>query len=234
MPSPLTEAWAGQHQVYPGDSWARDMWNSWLDPQRIVLVKAIQKVVETPSSILEVGCGSGPNLRLWRAQWPSADLTGVDVNDTALGWGQRQAAEEGWFWDAYRRRLTETEGDWGLLRHDVVVSCYTLTYLTPDEINPVLQQLLRLTRNALVIMEPMVAHGTPEYHYGGKPGGQRGYPEFWYDYPTRFKEILKGTDQSVECSVEPMVPHGHLNGVVTIKPTGSDASNTSHNTGVVS
>lgn len=211
--SGLAWAWANQHTIHEGDSWERAMYDSWLDPQRIQLVKAIERACKTPGSILEVGCGSGPNLRLWRAQWPSADLTGMDVNAVAVGWGQKQAWSEGWDWTPVNwplERLKDMPGPF-----DVVVSCYTLTYIDPNEIDSVLQQLVRLTKTALVIMEPMVSMDQEERFYPGREEGGEGYHEFWYDYPTRLKKLLPHG----QVQIEPMTPWGHLNGIVTILPT---------------
>jgi trans-aconitate methyltransferase len=75
--SALAEAWASRG----GDDWVahcRDL-DGGGRPHRLALLRALLSF-RPVRSVAEVGCGAGANLRLIRLTFPSAALTGVDVN----------------------------------------------------------------------------------------------------------------------------------------------------------
>lgn len=70
--------------------WSHTYERSWL--QRFVfdrvhqaVLRAVVKEVAEPTSILDVGCGTGRLLRATKARWPNAQLIGVDPAEGMIG-----------------------------------------------------------------------------------------------------------------------------------------------------
>lgn len=104
-------------------------------------------------SILEVGCASGPNLYLLAKRFPQAQIVGIDINPRAIQYGEAQFAQEGL---SNVRLLVGKADELGQFRDrsfDIVFTNALLIYIGPDKIKKVLQQMLRITRRALVLME---------------------------------------------------------------------------------
>jgi trans-aconitate 2-methyltransferase len=83
--------------------------------------------IDSPRSILDLGCGPGNSLESAAAHWPHAALTGVDLSKDMLA--TARARHPGWNWvhasiDAYQ----PTE------RFDVVMSCAALQWLHHHEV----------------------------------------------------------------------------------------------------
>jgi hypothetical protein len=96
------------------------------------------------ASLLEVGCQSGPNLRLLRYAYPDAHLAGLDVNAAAVEYGRA-------------RGLDLRCGDLrtaGLGHPDVVLSVYTVAHVSPGDVSAVLARLQMAACRALVLLEP--------------------------------------------------------------------------------
>ena len=105
------------------------------------------------SSILEVGCASGPNLYLMAKRFPQAELTGIDINAAAVEYGNRQLTKEG----ISNVKLLEGKAD-ELERFpdssfDIVFTNALLIYIGPDKIEETIKNMLRISRSALVLME---------------------------------------------------------------------------------
>jgi len=83
----------------------------------------------TPSSILEIGCGTGVNLRRLRKTFPEAKLTGVDLSDSMLRVANSRLKNDG-----NSVRLVEQVYDSPLPEggpFDVVFFSYSLTMMNP-------------------------------------------------------------------------------------------------------
>ena len=111
--------WRETHQ---SQSSAEQMWESWQAPHRAMILVALSCLPDV-ISLYEVGCGSGPNLRLlqkhrhWLALGGSepcpgmavfaSEQLGILIDQTALPDGPTTT------WD-------------------VILSCYTMAYLDPE------------------------------------------------------------------------------------------------------
>ncbi len=121
-------------------------------PSKAFLVEKIS--THTPiSSVLEVGCASGPNLYAVARKFPGVQITGIDINPEAVAFGTRQFAKEG----IANVRLQVGKAD-ELSRFpdrsfDIVFTNAMLIYIGPDKIRDVIKDLLRITRRALILME---------------------------------------------------------------------------------
>jgi SAM-dependent methyltransferase len=133
--------------------WATRTAGTWVDAyaaidqaHRQTLMRSLARF-EPFTSVLEVGCGGGANLRLIGSLWPTVALIGLDVNPPLL-----MAAK------AALPTATLVSGDMAEIpwpAADLVVSCYALAYVSPGQVPRVLGRLKAAARLGAVLMEPM-------------------------------------------------------------------------------
>ena len=156
-------------------------WDSWQDPHRAMIPGAVRNL--HPTSLHEIGCGAGANLRLLRAVFPDLRLSGSDVCLDAVEWMQWQLG---------------CEGQVGALPEDVhaevMLSCYTMAYLDHDS---VVKQVSRFTGRALILLEP---HGNGEYTTIIREDGSLMVPRCYHNY----SRIL--TDLGWRCTQGAAIP----------------------------
>lgn len=169
----LTKWWVQTHEAR---SSAEKMWESWQAEHRHHLVDAL-KTLPPLDSLYEIGCGSGPNLRLIKEKYPrelvlggsepspgmaawASEYLGVKIDNTALP----QLPDESW---------------------DCVMSCYALAYVEPDDLKATLSGLQKVA-TYVVLFEPnahlMPYEGPNLYSLGGA------VPCWAHDYPTVLRE----------------------------------------------
>ena len=149
--------WAMRH-LRKGDDWGnqdgdwvRGYWNSRNHTHRSFLMERVFKF--SPSSILEIGCNCGPNLYMLAKKFPDAEIRGIDVNPMAVQKGNEWFTEEG----ISNVKLSLGKAD--DLRQfkdksfDVVFTDAVLIYIGPDKIKKVIEEMLRVTRKALIFLE---------------------------------------------------------------------------------
>jgi hypothetical protein len=174
-------------QQKPEASW-QAYWDSLNAPHRTAIVEAL-KTLPAFDSLLEVGAGPGVNL--WRIleAFPDVDLTGLDVSQAAVDDGHRrfvEATQQGTFPGKGRVALCAgvlPEALEALDPVDAVLSCYTLAYVPPADIQVTMMKLLELAQRAIVIAEPMVIPGFPTGRIPSK------VQEFRYDYLQCFQAV---------------------------------------------
>lgn len=139
-----------------------------------------------PASLLEVGCHCGPNLIRLAQDVPGiVDLFGIDASPQAIEAGNAWASEAG-----LSGRVSMSVGRFPQdTEHmpsgcvDLVLSCYTLAYLAPGDLDAALFELGRLARRAVVLAEPMTT-GDPDLMQTPK-----GYREWAHNYGRALKWI---------------------------------------------
>ena len=149
--------WATRH-LRKGDDWGsekndwvRGYWDSRDHSHRSFLIERISKF--SPSSILEVGCNCGPNLYMLAKRFPDAEIRGIDINSMAVQKGNEWFTQE----DISSVKLFVGKAD--DLRQfrdksfDVVFTDAVLIYIGPDKIKKVIEEMLRVTRKALIFLE---------------------------------------------------------------------------------
>lgn len=159
--------WAAREDA----AWVMGYRDSWDRGYRHLFVDRVARF-EPVSSVLELGCHSGPNIRLLATRFPDALITGIDVNLPAIEEARRSLAH----FPNVTTRHTDLRPELARLEDngiDCVVSCFALAYVDPDDIDEVLRQAWRVARKGLVLMEP---HPGP---------GQAAEPSGWRrDYGT--------------------------------------------------
>lgn len=143
--------WAIRH-LREGNDWIKECWDSRNTPHRHFLVEKIANFSPI-SSILEIGCSCGPNLYLLAKKFPKAKIRGMDINPLAVQEGNELFKNEG----ILNVELSVGRAD-GLNRFpgksfDVVFTYSVLIYVSPDKVKKVIEEMLRVSRQALILVE---------------------------------------------------------------------------------
>ena len=139
------------------------------------------------SSIIEIGCASGANLYGLAREYPQARLVGIDVNMTAVQYGNSHLAQKG---------ITNIEllvGKADELEKfqdksfDIVFTSALLIYIGPDKIEEVIKGMVRITKRALVLIELHL------FDSRGRPKDALGiyrHDNWVRDYAALFKQFI--------------------------------------------
>ena len=137
----LTEFWLGTERN------AETMWDSWKDIHRSKVLLALS-CIPAFESLYELGCGSGPNLRLIHEARPGVALGGSEPNVGLAAWASEHLGVTIDLW-----ALPDVpESPW-----DVFLSCYAMAYVDEETVQHV---LTHATSKHFVIIEP-TAHVLP-------------------------------------------------------------------------
>jgi SAM-dependent methyltransferase len=138
------EDWRARH-LYDGEDWIEGYWKSYNHPHRSFLVEEMSKFSPI-NNVLEIGCASGPNLYAIAKRFPEAQLRGIDINPLAVQRGNE------WFREECIANVKLEVGEAQELEHfedrefDIVLTDAVLIYITPDEIEQVIKEMLRISR----------------------------------------------------------------------------------------
>lgn len=170
-----------------GDSTEDEYAESLTHPHRPLLLAAIGE--QGPlESILEVGCGPGPNLHLISQILPHARLYGIDVNAQALAEGKarfRALGIENCEFECHNFEALRRYPDHSI---DLVFTNAVLMYAGPDRIRGVLREIVRVARKAAIFSE---WHQPGEQkHHAGQPAARYHYGHWIYDYADLLSEFL--------------------------------------------
>jgi SAM-dependent methyltransferase len=179
--APALTYWRTRHQTAPA-GWAARYWDDLGARHRPVIQQAIEQLA--PTSVLEVGCNAGPNLRRLAQVHRTMRFVGIDCNTEALTLARDRAQAEGW-----GERVEWIEGDWtarlaswSARSIDVVLHAYVLAYLPPERLLAALAALGRVARRGVVGCEPdgpgpsrWVGEG-PEWQHDYHPACRQTWP----------------------------------------------------------
>ena len=160
--------------------WAESYLKSFDHYHREQIVSAVKKF-KNIKSIIEVGCGSAPNLINLRQQFPKAKLLGVDINPRAI------KVAKNYFYLKKAKNVDLKVGNIDKIKLltksvDVVLSDAVLMYIPPDRIVKVLKELCRIANKGLIFNE-----------YNKRGLGKEGYFNggCWvYDFKFLLKKLL--------------------------------------------
>lgn len=159
-----------------------------------------------PSMLMEVGCHCGPNLVRLTSALPDLWCLGIDPSQDAIAAGQQWMGALG-VSDRVELRVGAIPSALMAMPSgavDVVLSCYTLAYIAPADLDAVLYELGRIARRAVILAEPM--QGAPIRFRGG-------YQEWAHDYHAASRWIGSWHGMTVRRSaVEP--PVDRLNAIL--------------------
>lgn len=187
---------------------AEHYWNSAAEPQRTWAVAALQSL-EPVTSVLDLGCQCGPNLRALHEWFPTMRLVGLDCNPHALAYGRTHLPSASFVEGSIPGAL-ETWPDGAF---DVVLSTYCLAYQSPDTICEALAHCLRIARVGLVLIEPMPNPDPEKLSVGGS-----GYVEWRHPYGLLLGSLIGTTQTARTLRWEPMPRYDTLTGALIVMP----------------
>lgn len=175
-------------------------WQSRTAPARRAIADAVSGL--DGNSLIEVGCHTGPNLWAVAQAKPFARLAGTDMSPTVIAEARRRL-------DAANVAAELNVAAAGALpfadkSFDICLTSVTLVCIGSDAIDASLNEILRVTRQWLVLCEPWSdgAADRPDYH-----------PETTY-WIRNYRDRLKGRAEFV--SVRHLPPEhriGHLDSI---------------------
>ena len=148
-------------------------------PHRPLVLAAVEHQGPV-NSLLELGCGAGPNLRLLSQRYPDARLIGLDINAWAVREGQERFAALG-----TRNMILKVGSVERLTAHpdrsvDVVLTDAVLMYVGPDRIRHVLAELVRVARRSVILSEWQLPPTPPES--AAAAGSSRTAARYYYGH----------------------------------------------------
>jgi len=144
--------WRFRHFIDP--QWAQSYLSegSLHHPHRKFLIDIILKY-RPIGSLLEIGCASGPNLFLLSKELSGARLEGIDISKSAINVGAQ------FFREREIENVVLKQGGFNTLSQiesksfDIVISDASLIYATPQQVNNVLREMIRIANKKIILME---------------------------------------------------------------------------------
>ncbi len=133
------------------DAWIQS-WNSKEIGHRPLLVEKVAGFSPL-SSVLEIGCGVGPNLYSLGKRFPQAAIKGIDINALAVQTGNRLLAQEGLSNVKLSVGRVEALGKIEDKSFDVVFTDAVLMLISRDEIYKVISDMVRIAHKGIVLLE---------------------------------------------------------------------------------
>lgn len=143
--------WNDTRHVGEDDEWVMGYWDSQRHSHRSLLLEKISSC--SPNRVLEVGCNCGPNLYLIARKFPDMEIRGIDINPRAVEKGRELFASEGISNVTLSVGKADELGQFQEGSFDVVFTDAVLIYIGRDKIKKVVQEMLRVSRHALILVE---------------------------------------------------------------------------------
>lgn len=125
--------------------WKTSYLDGWQHPHRKVIIDELRK--KPFGSLCEIGCASGPNLKLIRKEFPSVQLGGIDVNAEAIRLAKTVLP------DAIFDVRPAHDLFFSDKSVDVSLTDMAMIYESPRTIMRSLREIRRITRNRSVFVE---------------------------------------------------------------------------------
>lgn len=146
------------------------------DPQRQLLIQRMA-AYQPIESVLEIGCASGPNLFALGKEFPQAQFMGIDISGHAIRVGASWLDSH----NVNNVKLFTGQAD-DLKRFpdksiDIIFTVATLIYIGPDKINRVIDEMLRVAKKAIILIE-----------WASQEESSRRFDHWAYNWQTLFKK----------------------------------------------
>lgn len=197
MPTAEAAAWWGRNRGAATADWIANYQRSVEGRQRTVIAETVQAI--GADTLLEVGCHCGPNLVRLAREMTELRMVGIDVSADAIRSGRQWVEEEG-LADRIQLnvgRIPEALEPLPSGAFDVVLTCYSLVYVDPADLDATLYEFGRLATKAVVLVEPMAGKAEDVMT-------ATGYQEWVHDYRERAPWI--GTLRNATIGTRPIDP----------------------------
>lgn len=144
--------WNSSRHTGDRDEWVVGYWDSREHSHRRSLVEKVSAYYPF-STVLEIGCNSGPNLYLLAKKFPGADLRGIDINPRAVDKGNELFQVEGISGVKLSAGKADDLVQFADKAFDITFTDAVLIYIGRDKIKTVMDEMLRVTRRALIFVE---------------------------------------------------------------------------------
>lgn len=157
--------------------------------ERAELIEAI--VSEHPfDSLLEVACSCGQNFFTLAPIFPEVKFCGIDRDEHAVNEGKRMFANQ----PNVSLAITDAR-DLSMYQDksfDLVISCAFFLYVWPDDVAPVLQEMFRVAKRKIILMEQHQPHPEGNKNYiGTYYSFKQKVPGYWLrDYKELFARYV--------------------------------------------
>lgn len=126
--------------------WEKDYLSTWNHPHRMEIIDELKTL--RFGSILELGCASGPNLVLIQKMFPKVQVGGVDINEQAINTAKKYLASTSVLEVGPIDNLF-----FSTKSGDIILTDASLIYIGHDKIDRVMQEIKRVGRNRLIMVE---------------------------------------------------------------------------------
>ena len=126
-------------------NWIEAYWKTQDHPHRDSLMEVLKEIEF--DSVLEVGCNCAPNLQRIKKEFQGVKLAGIDINEQSIKCARKTLPEA---------TLATNEASKLPFRdksYDLVITDAVLIYINPREIKKVRDEMLRVARKAIVMVE---------------------------------------------------------------------------------
>jgi ubiquinone/menaquinone biosynthesis C-methylase UbiE len=159
-------------------------WGSIDHPHRDLLVNSVASF--EPTSVLEIGCNTGPNLFRLAQRFPNANLVGIDVSAVAIEAGKRLFNEHGIKNVALKVGKAEDLRTFPDASFDVVFTDAVLIYVDSSDIEKVVDEMVRVASKGVVMVEYQDQEASAKGSFIYKKG-------YWKRDYSRLLRARKGT-----------------------------------------
>ena len=138
------------------------------------------------NSILEIGCASGPNLRLIAKRFPKTKITGIEINEKAVKVGNELFLKEGISNAKLLVGKADKLGQFPDKSFDIVFTDAVLICIGPDKIEKVASEMQRIAKKAIILVEH---HSEEESAFGiyNKGNWLRDYKKLFQSFSSQIK-----------------------------------------------
>jgi len=176
----LMQEWGWRLRHIYRRGWAESYQESIAHSHRDQIVAAVAQFGSV-SAVLEVGCASGANLIRLRAALPETFLAGVDINREGIRVAKSYFDMEN---DSYIELMVGKADQLDGVADqsvDVVLTDAVLMFVTPDQIEQVIEEFVRVSRKGVVLNE---------YFEEGQMKGRFEGGRWIYDFPALVRKVV--------------------------------------------
>jgi SAM-dependent methyltransferase len=143
-------------------------------------------------SILDFGCAYGQNFDVLAPLIPSVKMIGVDLDPARIAGGNAYFAEQRMFNVMLLNADMTNLNNFKSKSFDLVISCASLLYLSPEEIVLAMKEALRIARKKLIFIELHREDVDEEnLKFGVSERRTEDYSQYWVrDYKLLFSEFV--------------------------------------------